>query len=87
VQTALLVPLTGSYWIAAVLSAASFGMAHATQGWRSALGIVCFGLGFQAVVVASGSLHIAMAVHVAYDVTAGLVYGKLGRELGYVPDP
>jgi membrane protease YdiL (CAAX protease family) len=86
VQTALLVPLTGRYWIAAALSAASFGVAHALQGWRAAAIIVCFGLGFQAIVVASGSLYIAMAVHVAYDVTAGLAYGKLGRELGYVPD-
>jgi hypothetical protein len=59
---------------------------HATQGWRSAAVIVGFALGFQGVVVARGSLHIAMAVHVAYDITAGLVYGKLGRELGYVPD-
>ena len=87
VQTALLVPVTGSYWAAAALSAASFGIAHATQGWRSAVGIVVFGLAFQGIVAASGSLFIAMAVHVAYDVTAGLAYGKLGRELGYVPDP
>lgn len=65
VQTALLVPLTGRYWIAAALSAASFGVAHALQGWRAAAIIVCFGLGFQAIVVTSGSLYIAMAVHVA----------------------
>jgi membrane protease YdiL (CAAX protease family) len=86
VQTALLVPVTGSYGLAAVLSAVSFGVAHATQGWRSSAVIVGFGLGFQAVVAVSGSLYIAMAVHVAYDITAGLAYGKLGRELGYVPD-
>lgn len=86
VQTALLVPLTGSYVVAALLSAVSFGAAHATQGWKSAAIIVVFALGFQAVVVASGSLYVAMAVHVAYDITAGLRYGKLGRELGYVPD-
>jgi len=24
-----------------------------------------------------------MLVHVAYDLTAGLSYGKIGRELGY----
>jgi membrane protease YdiL (CAAX protease family) len=86
VQTALLVPLTGSYTIAALLSAVSFGAAHALQGWRSAAVIVVFALGFQCVAVAAGSLYIAMAVHVAYDVTAGLMYGRLGRELGYVPD-
>jgi membrane protease YdiL (CAAX protease family) len=80
------VPLTGSYWIAALLSAVSFGAAHATQGWRSAAIIVGFALGFQAVVVASRSLYIAMATQMAYDITAGLTYGRLGRELGYVPD-
>jgi hypothetical protein len=26
-----------------------------------------------------------MAVHIAYDVTAGFVYGRLGRMLGYGP--
>lgn len=86
VQTTLLVLLTGRYWIAAALSAASFGAAHALQGWRAAAIIVFFGLGFQVIVFASGSLYVAMAVHVAYDVTAGLAYGKLGRELGYAPD-
>jgi len=86
VEAALLVPVTGSYALAAVLSALSFALAHAIQGWRSVAIILLFGLGFQAVVAASGCLYVAMAVHVAYDVTAGLTYGRLGRELGYVPD-
>lgn len=25
-----------------------------------------------------------MAVHIAYDIAAGISYGRLGRELGYV---
>jgi membrane protease YdiL (CAAX protease family) len=83
VQTQLLVPVVGVYAVAALLSAISFGGAHFVQGWRSVLVIIVFALGFQAVVWASGSLFVAMAVHVAYDVTAGLSYGKLGRELGY----
>ena len=33
------------------------------------------------------SLSIARVVHVVYDITAGLVYGKLGRELGYSLEP
>jgi membrane protease YdiL (CAAX protease family) len=86
VQTALLVPLVGSYWIAAALSGVSFALAHAMQGWRSMLGIFVFAIVFQLVVVASGSLYVAMAVHVAYDITAGLAYGRLARETGYVPD-
>jgi len=88
VQTQLLVPIVGAYAVAALLSAISFGAAHFLQGWRSCAVIVCFALGFQAVVWASGSLFVAMAVHVAYDVTAGITYGRLGRELGYaVPEP
>jgi membrane protease YdiL (CAAX protease family) len=83
VQTALLAYLTGSFVAGAMLSAASFGVAHYMQGWKSAAIIVVFALGFQGVVWISGSLYIAMLVHVAYDITAGLEYGRLGRELGY----
>jgi membrane protease YdiL (CAAX protease family) len=86
VQTGLLVPLVGHYWIAAALSGVSFSLSHAMQGWRSVLGIFVFAMVFQLVVVASGSLYVAMGVHVAYDITAGLAYGRLARETGYVPD-
>jgi membrane protease YdiL (CAAX protease family) len=87
VQTQLLVPIVGTYAVAALLSAISFGGAHFVQGWRSVLVIVVFALGFQAIVLASGGLYVAMLVHVAYDVTAGLMYGKLGRELSYALGP
>lgn len=83
VQTQLLVPIAGSYLAAAVLCAVSFGLAHFVQGWKSVVLIAVFALGFQAVVWVSGCLYVAMLVHVAYDITAGLAYGKLGRELGY----
>lgn len=86
VQTGLLVPVVGDYWIAAVLSGVSFALAHSVQGWQSVMGIFMFALGFQVVVFASGSLYIAMLVHVAYDLTAGFTYGRLAREMGYVPD-
>ena len=55
------------------------------QGWKSAAIIAVFALGFQTIVWLSGSLYVAMAVHVLYDITAGLTYGRLGRELGYSP--
>jgi len=83
VQTQLLLPIAGTYLAASVVCALSFGLAHFIQGWKSAALIVVFALGFQAVVWASGSLYFAMLVHVAYDLTAGLSYGKIGRELGY----
>jgi membrane protease YdiL (CAAX protease family) len=87
VQTALLIALTGSYWSAALASAISFGVGHFIQGWKSAVIIVFFALGFASIVWISGCLYFAMAVHTAYDITAGLTYAKLGKELGYKLEP
>jgi membrane protease YdiL (CAAX protease family) len=81
VQTALLAILTGNLWIAAILSAASFGLSHIIQGWRSVAVVVVFALCFQTLVWLAGSLYVAMAVHIAYDITAGITYGRLGRQL------
>ena len=86
VQTALLINLTGHLWIAAIVCSISFGLGHSNQGWKSAVIIVCFALGFHALVWLSGSLYVAMAVHVAYDITAGITYGRLGKEFGYSPE-
>jgi membrane protease YdiL (CAAX protease family) len=85
VQTTLLTLVIGDFWIAAFLSAASFGIAHFIQGWKSVGIIVLLALGFQTLVWLSGSLYVAMAVHVAYDITAGLSYGQLGKRLGCGP--
>jgi membrane protease YdiL (CAAX protease family) len=86
VQTALLSNLTGHLWIAAIVCSISFGLGHFNQGWKSAAIIVCFALGFHALVWLSGSLYVAMAVHIAYDITAGITYGRLGKEFGYSPE-
>lgn len=87
VQTVLLANLLGSYAAAALVSAALFGVAHWVQGWKSAAVIALFSLGFAGLVWLSGSLYVAMLVHAAYDVTAGVMYGKLARELGYRLEP
>ena len=79
VQYALLSFLTGSAWIGALVCAVMFGAAHSVQGWKSAVLITGFALVFQALVVWTASLYVAMAVHAAYDITAGLTYGRLGR--------
>lgn len=86
VQTALLSNLTGRLWIGAIICSISFGLGHMVQGWKSSAIIVFFALGFQALVWLSGSLYVAMAVHMAYDITAGLTYGRLGKEFGYSPE-
>jgi membrane protease YdiL (CAAX protease family) len=83
VQAALVGALTGSFWVAALVCSISFGLLHIIQGWRSAALIVVFALGFHALVWLGGSLYVAMVVHVVYDITAGISYGRLGRELGY----
>jgi membrane protease YdiL (CAAX protease family) len=83
VQAALVGAITGSFWLAALVCSISFGLAHFVQGWKSAALITVFALGFHTLVWLGESLYVAMAVHVAYDLTAGITYGRLGREFGY----
>jgi membrane protease YdiL (CAAX protease family) len=77
VMYALLARVTGIPDVAALACAALFGASHMVQGWKSALVIIVFGLVFQGLVATTGTLYVAMAVHCAYDVTAGMVYGTL----------
>lgn len=86
VQAGLLGNLTRSLLLAALLSSISFAVGHVVQGWRTAAVIVIFALGFHFLVWLSGSLYVPMAVHVVYDITAGISYGRLGKELGYSPE-
>jgi hypothetical protein len=79
----LLAGLTGSAWAAALLAAAVFGFSHLVQGWKSAGIITGIALALQGLVVVSGSLHLAIAIHFLYDLIAGLAHGRLGHELGY----
>ncbi len=78
---------TGSGIAAALLSAAVFGISHIVQGWQSALVIGGFALVFQGLYWLSGSLLAPMLVHFIYDVTAGVMYYRFGRELGYPSEP
>jgi membrane protease YdiL (CAAX protease family) len=85
VQAALAIALTRNILIAILFCSISFGVGHIIQGWKTVVIIFVFAVGFHALVWLSGSLYVAMAVHIAYDVTAGISYGRLGRELGYEP--
>jgi membrane protease YdiL (CAAX protease family) len=85
-QTMLLEAVFGSIAVAVILCAILFGLGHAVQGWKSIPIVAAFALGFHGLVYMSGSLYLAMAVHVAYDITAGMSYGRLGRALGYETD-
>jgi uncharacterized protein len=70
---ALVLPLVGgSIPLAALISAAAFALAHAVQGILGAAVIFIFALGFHWLVWYTGSLYYAMAVHILYDMAAGL---------------
>lgn len=84
-QAALVGALTGSFWAASLVCSITFGLVHIVQGWKSAALIVVFALGFHLLVWLAGSLYVAMAVHVAYDLTVGISYERLGKQLGYDP--
>jgi membrane protease YdiL (CAAX protease family) len=79
VLTVLLTRVCGNFAVAALVSAALFGVVHMVQGWRNASIVVVFALGFQALAYATGSLYVAMFVHVVYDLIAGYTYGRLVR--------
>jgi membrane protease YdiL (CAAX protease family) len=79
VLTTLLERLSGNVTIAVMASALLFGVVHMVQGWKSSAVIVLFALGFQALALATGSLYVAMAVHVVYDLIAGARYTQLSR--------
>jgi membrane protease YdiL (CAAX protease family) len=87
VQAGLVGNLTGSFVLTVLVCAACFGIAHASQGWVSVAIVAGFGIAFHFLVWLSGSLYVSMAVHITYDITAGIMYGRLGREMGYNFDP
>ncbi len=77
----LLLRLAGDPLLAALAAAAVFGASHIVQGWK-AVGITAmFALAAQGLTLYSGSLYLAMAWHVGYDIIAGFTYGRLGREM------
>jgi membrane protease YdiL (CAAX protease family) len=77
----ILVPVAGTAG-AVLLAAAAFALAHLAQGWRSAPVVFVFAVGFHLLVLATGTLVVAMAVHAAYDLAAGLAYARLVRRYG-----
>ena len=75
--------LTGDVVTAMLATATCFAAAHAVQGWASMAIVGIISLGFQGLVLFSGSLVVAVVVHVVFDLVAGYSYGRLGEELGY----
>ncbi|MEP6590370.1 MAG: CPBP family intramembrane glutamic endopeptidase [Gemmatimonadota bacterium] len=82
VVASLLWWVTGEWIIAAIVTSIAFGISHAIQGWKSATIIGVIALAVQAYVWWAGGLLLAMVMHAAYDVVAGLTYGKLADAAG-----
>jgi membrane protease YdiL (CAAX protease family) len=85
VMFALLFRLTGAWWPAALICALVFAVGHIYHGLAGATIVVLFSLGMQWLVLATGSLYLAMAVHVVYDFLAGIVYVNLAKGLSLTP--
>ena len=87
VQTTLLTAVLGNAWLAVVVCAVMFALAHLNQSIVSMGFIFVLSLALGALVALTGSLVVPVLVHTTFDVIAGLSYAQLGRTLGYVPPP
>jgi membrane protease YdiL (CAAX protease family) len=76
VGTTMLSWYVGGMIPAALISAVSFGLVHATQGRRGMLVTGAFGLLAQGLVAVTGALGPAIAVHILYDVAAGWMLSR-----------
>jgi membrane protease YdiL (CAAX protease family) len=78
----LLAHYLGGWWLPALVSAAAFGVAHLFQGWRSAVLAGAIGLLAQVVTGVTGTLWVAIVVHILHDMIAGAVIARrAGRSL------
>jgi membrane protease YdiL (CAAX protease family) len=77
--TTFLTWLTGSFAVAAIVSAVAFALAHAVQGWRAMIAVFAIGLACQGLVWLAHSLIPAMAVHALYDFIVGLLVPRWYR--------
>jgi membrane protease YdiL (CAAX protease family) len=70
----------GAAWVvAAVVAAGIFGIIHLFQGWKGAGIAALMGLREQIVVGLTGTLYVAIAVHMVHDIIAGTVIGIKAR--------
>jgi len=71
----LLFELTGNYWAAGIISALMFAIIHMSQGLFAIFAIFFMALALQYLVIASGGLYIAIAIHFFHNLIIGLVMG------------
>ncbi len=61
-------------------------LAHAAQGWRSARWVFRFGLVMQGLVALTGTLALAMVVHLLYDLIASTLIAAEARSFSPCPE-
>lgn len=83
----LLAHVLGGWWVPAIVGAIAFGVAHVFQGWRAAALATVAGLVAQLVVGLTGTLLVAIVVHIVHDIIAGAVIGRRARERSRGGDP
>lgn len=70
----------GNPWVAAALCALAFALAHWMQGWKSGVVIFAIALVMHGLVELTGTLVLAMVVHVLYDLVAGWLIAREARD-------
>lgn len=83
----ILTPIFGSAMPAVFLAAMAFAVSHAVQGGKAMTVVFAIALIFHALVWLTGTLVIAMAVHVAYDLVAGHAAALEVRRLAAAGEP
>lgn len=83
----LLMRVTGSAWVALGLSAVTFGLMHAYQGWKGVLGTMALGALLSFLYVGSGSLVRVMVMHALMDVMAMIVRPLIAGQRRPSPEP
>jgi membrane protease YdiL (CAAX protease family) len=77
----VLTGLTGSPVAAALVASAAFGAAHLAQGVSGAALVALAAAGFHLLTWWSGALYLAIAVHVAWDLIAGIGHWAAARSV------
>ena len=67
----------GNGWIAVLIAATAFAVAHALQGWKSILIIFVIACVMHALVWFTGTLVIAMVVHATYDLAVPTIRRRI----------
>ena len=72
----LLSEALGNAWVAALILATAFALAHLIQEWKSLPFIFLMALGMHALVAVTGTLVVAMVVHAVFDLVAGVLAAR-----------